>query len=635
MAWILSPPPGLRASSFSISHLTCSLSPTSSPRIPEISLDQKHSSNSKPLTTGDIANYLISAGVLDASDLQLFTMLTPSRATRFSEVLNHRTRHVSFVLDGVHGAHNLAAIARSCDAWGIQDLHIISQPTCYNVTKVDGDNPRKEMTILQRFRKDPSVKNVSKNCHKWLSIHEHESYVECVKQLRAQGYRIIVSSLDENAMPIHDIDLSEKCAFVFGNEKHGVRKELVEMADGLFTVPMMGFVESMNVSVAVATTACLTVTKCQERLPADVYFLSRDERKQLAKGWLKERFQSKRGPRLLHTNRDVTRLGYKCERHVVRNGMFATVEPSLPSRDFWRLKLRLCGDGGKRLAKDFTRRKVGALSDTGFENRAKAISLFIAGSHALSCEAALVPSGSLVVTRQTLKKYFEQVCDNITALYRPQFDQFGVPSVPIQVMELHKPIIELERIAPRQCTSACFSIANDLFGFGQKEVESIVNEANIGDIIECIIDTIREGKDRAAELQDVATSADQEFFSFADVLMERYRERTWDFEPLCTVHHDITPKLHPKQREVLHAILRITNAAMQCSEIYQALWDRHIHKPGRVRIHFSTFTLLEMLLEDSFSEMVLMGTSHEVAMYRVIFEWKQALLRAKSYFSDQ
>jgi len=116
-------------------------------------------------------------------------------------------------------------------------------------------------SLVERFESQQSLQAVSKNCHRWLTIAEYDSVQPCLKELKRSGYKIIVSSLSADATPIHKIDLSEKCAFVFGNEKHGVTKEMEHSADGFFTIPMFGFVESMNVSVAVGTTASLATTR--------------------------------------------------------------------------------------------------------------------------------------------------------------------------------------------------------------------------------------------------------------------------------------------------------------------------------------------------------------------------------------
>lgn len=566
-------------------------------------------------------------------------MLSDSRAALFAKVLANRTRHISFVLDGVHGVHNLAAIARSCDAWGVQDLHVIAQPDEY-IPKGHGNGDSefegRGKSMLQRIRTESSAKNVSKNCHKWLTIREHDSPAPCLEQLRRSGYKILVSSLSPDAESLHDIDLSDKCAFVFGNEKHGVTKEMNTQADGFFTVPMMGFVESMNVSVAVGTTACLAVTKCRDFIPEAQFFLSAAERKELARVWLKERFRSSQGPRVLHTKRDLTKLGYKTERIIASFGMFASVDDDnmMPSEQFWKLAMRLNGEGGRRLACDFIRRKVGVLSTNGFRKRCIAINMFIGGSHALTCEAALAQYESLKVSRRKLQNHFEMVCETVSREYEPHFDQFGVPNVPPHCEEFHHIFDELAVGASRKIANVCIEAANDIFGVGADEVAAIITQANLRDITACIADTVRCGKDRRLELQAVLENTEKNISDLRRVLAERY---LLDISIQNLTRHghaaggtgESLPQIH---RGVLQVLLRLSNAAILCSEIHQAFWDRYIHNKHVIRVHQSSFGLLEMLLSDSYSEILLLGGSHSNALFWGIGLWERALANLRTQF---
>lgn len=573
------------------------------------------------------------------ADNRLFSMLSNSRAALVAKVLMNRTRYITFVLDGVYGAHNLAAIARSCDAWGVQDLHIVEQTEeCHqkvqNVKEKTGEH---RMSILQRFKHEPSVQNVSKNCHKWLTIREYGSAQLCLEQLRSEGYKIIVSSLSSDAKSIHEVDLSEKCAFVFGNEKNGVTKEMQSQADGFFTVPMMGFVESMNVSVAVGTTACLVITRCRESVFSAKYYLSSEEKRELVSVWLKNRFSSNQSPKLLHTSRDVTKLGYKCETCIVKNGMFTNVQDdSLPSEEYWKLALRLTGNEGRRVVTDFTRRKVGVLSDIGFQKRSLSLSAFIAGFHALTCEAALVQSGSLSLSRQALNRYFVAVCKAVSAEYEPYFDQHGVPNLPVHAVEFHQTFKRLETAALGPCRAICLETAEAIFGMDARTVESLVSEAGIQHIAQCISNTVRCVQRHNDELFDVVRDAEKHFKSLQHLLAERYPDRAWH----ATDSFYIVPRNHDNasqfqfQCDVLQVLLRLSNAAMLCSEVYQTIWDRHVHNKKAVRVHSFSFSLLEPLLSDSYAEMLLLNAPHSTALFRGVLEWEQVLQRLKSYFRN-
>lgn len=614
----------------------------------DLPLPSRHArdANSRPLmndypsaskSTSQTAQELIATGAMYPSDERLFAMLSDSRAALFAKVLANRTRHITFVLDGVHGAHNLAAIARSCDAWGIQDLHIVEQQKEDRSKPHDGKEYANgdHLTVLESFKYKPSVQNVSRNCHKWLSIREYTTAELCIKQLRCEGYRIIVSSLSSDATSIHDMDLSQKCAFVFGNEKYGVTKDMAAQADGFFTVPMMGFVESMNVSVAVGTTACLTVTKCRNFVTGTKYNLSLEERRELARLWLKDRFSSSQSSGLLRTSRDVTKLGYVCEAKVVKEGMFAAVDDdSLSPEEYWKLALRLTGDGGRHVAADFSRRKIGVLGGTGFRKRCLALNIFVGGACALTCEAALVQSGSLVVSRQTLNNYFKAVCESVSAKYEPYFDQYGVPILPIHAVEFYQTFENLESVAPGACRTVCIEAARDLFGLDAEAVESLVGEANIHHVVRCISDTVRCGQRRTLELTDVVKDAKRHLASLRHLLPERFTDEASLGIDLSQIvlENECAALFFQRQCDILQVLLRLSNTALLCSEVHQTIWDRHVHTKGTIRVHSLSFNLLEVLMSDSYAEMLLLNAPHSTALFRGILEWADILNRLKSNF---
>ncbi len=165
----------------------------------------------------------------DAALLEPF--LTPRRLRRIEEILDERTRTLTVVLEDVHDPHNAAAVLRSCDAFGVQDVHVVAGP-------VAGGS----------FR--PS-KRVSKGTARWLTLHWWPDPASCVRALRARGLRVAVSDL-QGGMPLDDLDLTRPTALVFGNEHAGVSDAMRDLADVRFFVPMHGFVQSLNISVAAA-----------------------------------------------------------------------------------------------------------------------------------------------------------------------------------------------------------------------------------------------------------------------------------------------------------------------------------------------------------------------------------------------
>lgn len=589
-------------------------------------------------STAEIAERLVSQGWMRHEDTKLFGMLSPSRAALFARVLANRTRHITFVLDGVHGAHNLAAIVRSCDAWGLQDLHVIAQPEedLPKQKKGTSEETVRNESILKKLRHQASVQNVSKNCDKWLTVREYKAVRPCLDRLRRTGYKIIVTStsLRSDVKSIHEVDLSGKCAFVFGNEKRGVTEELEARADDFFTIPMMGFVESMNVSVAVGATAALTTTQCRSKVGSEDYYLSSEEKRALAHDWLTDRFRAKKMLKPIHTRRDVTKLGYSAERKIVEEGMFATVSGgSLCGEAFWPLALRLTGDGGMRVATDVIRRKIGVLGEFGYEKRCRAISFFLGGSHALSCEAALSKSGRAVATRETLYKFFEVVCDQVSEQYAPNFDQFGVPILPHHFEESGAIFHALAQSAPRTARSTCLQFASQVFDMSEEEVKQVIETAGIRDVARCIADTIRCGEEQALALEEVAANEKQH----TDQVMPLLRKRHPNREIMISGGghaNDTIALLSQRHRDSLQVFLRVSNAADLCSEVYQTVWDRHLKRNNVARIHALNFNLLESLASDAYAEMKLLKFPHRVALFRVVFEWDQVLQRLKRCFEE-
>ncbi len=163
----------------------------------------------------------------------LQSFLTDNRKATFEKVLAQRTRHFTVVLEDIYQKHNTSAVVRNCDIFGIQDLHIIENK--YN----------------------SYVSNqVAKGSQKWIDFHEynqHEYNTDiCIKNLRDKGYQIIATTPHNESCLLQDFDITKKSAFVFGVEKEGVSDYILNEADGYLKIPMVGFTESLNISVAVA-----------------------------------------------------------------------------------------------------------------------------------------------------------------------------------------------------------------------------------------------------------------------------------------------------------------------------------------------------------------------------------------------
>ncbi len=156
----------------------------------------------------------------------------PHRLTRAEAVLAARRRGVAIVLEDTHDPHNMSAVLRSCEALGLQDVHIVSEN-------------QKSAWVN---------KDVAIGAHRWLTLHEHDGARQAITALRAAGYRINVSQLTPDAVPLSELPRDERSAYVFGNERDGVSSAWLEHADARFVIPTSGFTGSLNLSVAVAVT---------------------------------------------------------------------------------------------------------------------------------------------------------------------------------------------------------------------------------------------------------------------------------------------------------------------------------------------------------------------------------------------
>lgn len=162
----------------------------------------------------------------------LSPLITEGRLKRIEAVIAARTRSVVPVLDGLIDSHNIAAVLRSADAFGVQDVHVIEAH----------DQP-----FVASHR-------VAQGTERWLDIVRHDGPEACAQQLRERGYRILVASMDGEVGPADLRRSQDPVAVVFGNEHAGVSSALTNLADATYGIPMRGFVESLNVSVANAIT---------------------------------------------------------------------------------------------------------------------------------------------------------------------------------------------------------------------------------------------------------------------------------------------------------------------------------------------------------------------------------------------
>jgi tRNA (guanosine-2'-O-)-methyltransferase len=159
--------------------------------------------------------------------------MTPERNDRLISVLNKRQPDLTIVLENVFDPHNISAVMRTADAVGIQEIFILN-------TKIP---PHRKWGAKS-----------SSSAAKWLTIHQYTNADECFAELRKRYKKIYTTHLSTDAIGLHDLNLTEPVALIFGNEHSGVSDEIISMADGNFIIPQVGIIKSLNISVACAVT---------------------------------------------------------------------------------------------------------------------------------------------------------------------------------------------------------------------------------------------------------------------------------------------------------------------------------------------------------------------------------------------
>ncbi len=196
----------------------------------------------------------------------LSQFISETRRAKFDEVLNFRTRHITIVLEDLYQPHNASAVLRSCDIFGIQDIHIIENKHAYTLNK-----------------------DIAMGSPKWLNLYkyrkEENNTLTCINELKEKGYRIVATSPNENVCSIDDLTIGNPVALFFGTELTGISETVVEHADEFVKIPMYGFTESFNISVSAAL--CLrSLTEKLHKIPIN-WHLNELEKEELLLKWLR------------------------------------------------------------------------------------------------------------------------------------------------------------------------------------------------------------------------------------------------------------------------------------------------------------------------------------------------------------
>jgi tRNA (guanosine-2'-O-)-methyltransferase len=204
--------------------------------------------------------------------------LTENRRNRMNEVIADRIGYLRLIVQDVHDPHNVSACLRSAEAFGIQNIHIVTLGESYTPT------------------------SVAKGARHWLTIHKHETIEDCVDHLKEKNFAIAAGMPPHSgSYTLSELSLERPLAILFGNEHDGVSESWQSHIDLSFTIPMHGMVESLNISVS----AAIAMQRLSERVRVeqpDRYQVSYEDRIPILNEWVYRQF--KRNDRVLDRLRE-------------------------------------------------------------------------------------------------------------------------------------------------------------------------------------------------------------------------------------------------------------------------------------------------------------------------------------------
>lgn len=166
-------------------------------------------------------------------DIQLLeyleSFLTPRRQNLNKKIITQRTNYFSVAVEDVYQLHNTSAVIRSCDVFGIQNVHVIEE---INAKRID--------------------REIAMGAQKWVDIHRYTTTRECINTLKSNGYQIVATTPHDSSVELKDFDISKPSVFFFGQEQEGLSDMVLNESDVKLHIPMVGFTESLNISVSAA-----------------------------------------------------------------------------------------------------------------------------------------------------------------------------------------------------------------------------------------------------------------------------------------------------------------------------------------------------------------------------------------------
>lgn len=195
----------------------------------------------------------------------LSPQLTDERRFKMERTASQRTERIRLVLQDVHHPHNISACMRSAEAFGISHVHVVDHQEAFK----------------------PS--SVAKGVDRWLNVHRHADIPSCVAELKKHNYKIASAMPNPvNCVSLYELDLSQPIAVLFGNEHEGMSEDFRPFVDTFFTIPMVGMVESLNISVC----AAITMSHLRERslLTRGDVLLNAERKEDLLNRWIADQY---------------------------------------------------------------------------------------------------------------------------------------------------------------------------------------------------------------------------------------------------------------------------------------------------------------------------------------------------------
>lgn len=197
-----------------------------------------------------------------------YSIIRDEKKSIFNQTASQRTNFLSVIIENIYQEQNASAIVRSCDCFGIQNIHTIEKDNPFSVNR-----------------------EIAMGAGKWITITHHKSKsnptAQAIANIKNLGYRIVATSPNSNYKAIQDFNLRQPTAILFGSEKFGLSQTALELADEIIHIPMYGFTESFNVSVAAAV--CLQILRQKlEKSNIQNWKLTEDEQTLLKIYWCRK-----------------------------------------------------------------------------------------------------------------------------------------------------------------------------------------------------------------------------------------------------------------------------------------------------------------------------------------------------------